>query len=242
MNFIATLVLDGKERNVLNYWYNKNVDAGDDVCFRLKPMPIPQNGYTLNLYFKGFARQDFRSVFENDGGVLRNRTTHVWQLVPDVFSLEVKDEFDAAMVMPNHMLRVPQPFYWQEWGFWHIGRTQLRASKYSTVGDYYNDDMAFNLRLGHFDMTFSPCWNKVPGLPRAVRDGYKQDHTVVPHINVARVLPPTTTFLGSLMTLQAPVALVVPPMIVTPPPPDTQPKKKHKTALLEGLGKPQKKQ
>lgn len=165
VNFVGTLVIDGKERNVLNYWHNKDVAAGDDLCFRLKAMPIPENGYTLNHYYKGISRQDFKSLDRNP--LAGNKVTHVWQLVPDIFELASPSENLSNMHFANPSLEPPagKPYRWQEWGFWHIGRTQVHANKCSVSGDYYNDDMAMNLRLGHLEMTFAPCWQKVPGRP-----------------------------------------------------------------------------
>jgi hypothetical protein len=168
VNFVATMVIDGKERNVLNYWHNKEVAAGDDVCFRLKVMPIPEYGYTLNHYYKSVSRQDFKSL---NRGLNQCDVSHVWQLVPDIFDLAAPaDPFDRTIIMANPSLQLPignpnDPYRWQEWGFWHIGRTQVHAPKCSVAGDYYNDDMAMNLRIGHMDMTFTPCWQKVPGRP-----------------------------------------------------------------------------
>lgn len=166
VSFIATMVIDGKERNVLNYWHNLDVDAGDDLVFRLKPMPIPSNGYTLNHYYKSVSRQDFKSLYRDQGNAVLE-TTHVWQMVPDVFDLNVREDIPPEILpkvkMPNPYLAIPENFNWQEWGFWHIGRTQIHANKCAVSGDYYNDDMTMNLRLGHLDMTFSPCWQKVPG-------------------------------------------------------------------------------
>lgn len=176
VNFIATMVVDGFERNVLNYWHNKDVDAGDDLVLRLKPMPVP-DGYVLNHYYKSVARQDFRSLRNRNGNLVQvvNDNTCVWQLVPDIMDLKARDEFTAQKQMPNDYLGIPNPYHWQEWGYWHIGRTQIKANKCAVQGDYHNDDMAMNLRLGHLEMTFEPCWQKVPGLPVAQYQMFKED-------------------------------------------------------------------
>ena len=77
---IATLVIDGKEANVVNIWHHQDIHAGDDLVLRLKVMPVKT--YTLNHYFKGFARKSF----EVPSG------SNVWQLVPDIFSLTSEKE------------------------------------------------------------------------------------------------------------------------------------------------------
>ena len=199
VNFVGTLVIDGKERNVLNYWHNMDVSAGDDLCLRLKPMPIPPHGYVLNHYFKHVAKQDFKAH-----NVALRTATHVWQLVPDIFHLHAEDEYDPNIIMAggNNRLDIPNPYHWQEWGYWHIGRTQVKANKTSVTGDYYNDDMAMNLRLAHLDMTFSPCWQKVPGRPlwkRNIGDpNKKQPNPTSGALNEPMKTPEKTAFLDTL--------------------------------------------
>ena len=78
---IATLVIDGKEANIVNIWLNQNVHAGDDLVLRFKLMPI--GTYTLNHYYKGFVRKSFDT---------HSSVQYAWQLVPDVYSLEIPDK------------------------------------------------------------------------------------------------------------------------------------------------------
>jgi hypothetical protein len=78
---ISTLVIDGKEANVVNIWHHEDIHAGDDLVLRLKIMPVKT--YTLNHYFKGFARKSF----EVPSG------SCVWQLVPDIFGLTLEKEY-----------------------------------------------------------------------------------------------------------------------------------------------------
>lgn len=170
VSFVCTMVIDGKERNIVNMWHYHDIHAGDDLVLRLKPMPIPRGRevYTLNHYYKGFARKSFEGFFQDE---LQDRLpTHVWQLVPDIFSLDIEHENDdralddgarTAIVMPDG-LEIPPDFVWQEWGYWHIGRTQVMFRKYAER-EYYNNDMANQLKLNHMDMTFAPTWLTVPG-------------------------------------------------------------------------------
>ena len=184
VNFVANLVLDGKERNIVNVWHNHDISAGDDLVLRLKPMPIPsdrEGGYTLNHYYKRYVQQNFSHYFQNTWG--RARATHVWQLVPDTFSLDFQPENDVnngAYPQPGrgqqrdplpHVamspgFEVPKDFVWQELGFWHIGRSQVMVRRFAHKEYYYND-MANNLKINHLDMTFEPTWTKVPGEERS---------------------------------------------------------------------------
>ena len=160
VNFVANLVLDGKERNVVNIWHYHDISAGDDLVIRLKPMPIPNDGqgYTLNHYYKKFAQQNFQGC--NRGAALQ--PTHVWQMVPDIFDLEYQRENPTeGMILPTG-LEMPEEYCWQELGFWHIGRTQVMFRKYAEQ-EYYFNDMANQLKINHLDMTFEPTWTKAPG-------------------------------------------------------------------------------
>lgn len=186
VSFVCNMVLDGHDRNVVNYWHFHDINAGDDLVFRLKPMPIPRgkDGYTLNHYYKRFVQQNFESYYQSE--FVRTRATHVWQLVPDVFTLEGHAENDEKYGEPIIMspgFEVPKDFIWQEQGFWHIARSQVMVRKYATT-EYYNNDMANQLKVNHLDLTFEPTWTKVPGecsedpdrgLTISYQDGYPLD-------------------------------------------------------------------
>ena len=184
--FVVTLVIDGKEGNVLNLWRAHDMHAGDDLVLRLKPMPLQQ--YTLNHYFKGFARKSYPVEGRH----------YVWQLVPDIFHMDLAPENDAEMKKVKLIYSKPDdqasrsnlfsvfknrdpnrpanlttryaPVYsqsyprgcqsvpWQELGFWHIGRSQVMVSKYGQ--EFYNDDMLNNMRTNHVQMTFEPVWER----------------------------------------------------------------------------------
>ena len=83
---MTSLVLDGKDGNVVNIWHKHDFDAGADLVLRLKPMPLKQ--YTLNHYYKGVVRKTFTGITIAD--------PHVWQLVPDVYFLDVDDTRDEG--------------------------------------------------------------------------------------------------------------------------------------------------
>jgi hypothetical protein len=169
VNFVCNMVLDGHERNILNYWHYHDINAGEDLVFRLKPMPIPKgkSAYTLNHYYKRFVQHNFESYFQLNLG--HAHASHVWQLVPDVFSMEYKPENDhyhgnQSILLPPGF-EVPQDYVWQEQGYWHIARSQVMVRKYA-VKEYYNDDMANQLKVSHLDVTFEPTYCKAPGESR----------------------------------------------------------------------------
>lgn len=199
VNFVASLVLDGQDRNVVNIWHYHDINAGDDLVLRLKPMPIPRgkNCYTLNHYYKRYVQQNFESYFPPT--LARPKATHIWQLVPDVFSLDFEPENDYMHGEPKiHMspgFDVPKDYAWQEHGFWHIGRSQIMVRKYA-MQEYYNNDLANMLKVNHLDMTFEPTWVKAPGEdPRAVVTGYTTQpaYKVTSHRDAQSVAPGLTS-------------------------------------------------
>ena len=185
VSFVASLVLDGKDSDIVNVWHNHNISAGDDLVFRLKLMPLPPGGkYTLNHYSLGIIEKTFtpsliekasKNNFHTKG--TGGKITHVWQLVPDVFSLNLDDGEDyldedkrqkkreefAHDLIHSNVKFVTEPAFrklvlpWQHAGYWHIVRTQVQSKRYG-ADEYYYNDMALNLRLGHIDSTFQPVY------------------------------------------------------------------------------------
>jgi hypothetical protein len=184
VSFVVSVTLDGKESNVLNIWHHHDLSAGQDLVLRLKPMPIRQ--YTLNHYYKGVKRQTW------DKANINNRT-HVWQLVPDLLSLETQDkktedaerailgampvQFRQIYVYPEHyasgrgrygrpsgFVFAPEECQWQELGFWHIGRSQIMTGKYG-MEEYWHNDLANSLRTNHLDITLQPVFQSFPLTP-----------------------------------------------------------------------------
>ena len=62
----------------------------------------------------------------------------------------------ALSGMPS-VWKPPNAAYWQELGFWHIGRAQIMSGKYG-VEEYWHNDMANDLRINHLDMTLQPVF------------------------------------------------------------------------------------
>ena len=161
VDFVGNFVLDGHEQNVINYWHFHPVNAGDDLVFRLRPMPIPyEDGYTLNHYYKHIVRQPVPR-FTGQGG-MEMPYTHVWQLVPDVMGLDIAraDVMTPPMRMPPGFEWTGK-YVWQEHGYWHIGRSQVMFRKYGQAL-YYHNDMANMLKINHLDMTFEPLFLAAP--------------------------------------------------------------------------------
>ena len=157
VSFVVSLTLDGKDANVLNIWSNHDVEAGSDLVLRLKPVPIPPGGkYTLDHWGKSLVDKTFTPNTMRGPNDLHapRRITHVWQLVPDIFSLDYEmngREEEAAIhvamngLVPGFVPAEPDHFCWQEEGYWHIARAQVHSRKYGLDEFYYNN-MANKLR------------------------------------------------------------------------------------------------
>jgi hypothetical protein len=172
VSFVVSLTVDGKESNVLNIWHHQEMHAGDDLVLRFKPMPL--RPYTLNHYYKGVKRQTWDNA---------PRNKLVWQLVPDLMSLEApkpNHAMDQAFEAMDYEFRrianlnptgIPNQlrcstFIWQEMGYWHIGRSQIQTGKYGTE-EYWHNDLANNLRTNHLDITFQPMFQALPMVQQA---------------------------------------------------------------------------
>lgn len=183
VSFVVSLTIDGKESNVLNIWHHHELHAGNDLVLRLKPMPV--RPYTLNHYYKSVKRQTW-----DDAVLTATGTRYVWQLVPDLLTLDVPDDKESKHLvralagMPLHLRELnllggfdpPEPAdtvdlrpynCWQELGYWHIGRSQIQTGKYGTE-EYWHNDLANSLRTNHLDVTFQPVFQAFPVLHQSL--------------------------------------------------------------------------
>lgn len=181
VSFVISLTLDGKDANMVNIWHKYDVEAGNDLVLRLKPVPIPPGGkYTLNHWAKGLEEKTFTpNTLRALEAAAGRRVTHIWQLVPDIFSLDYEpaSRDDAASMhgameglVPAFRPNQPDAFCWQEEGYWHIARAQVHSRKYG-LEEYYYNDMANNLRTGHMDATFQPTFYSAPYRAIELQDG-----------------------------------------------------------------------
>jgi hypothetical protein len=205
VSFVVSLILDGKDANLVNIWNAYDVEAGNDLVLRLKAVPLPPSGkYTLNHYPKSLTEKTFTAGLLGQIPGTPN-ITHVWQLVPDIFSLDLDPpaEMLAAFngLSPNFFPELHNPvapdLSWQQEGYWHIARAQVHSRQYGAEAYYYND-LANNLRTGHMDVTFQPVFHAMP-----YRDIHNQvgDAVRAPARNAAGVAPAAAqnvfNFIGS---------------------------------------------
>jgi len=204
--FVTTLVIDGKEDHIVNMWHHMDVDSGEDLVLRFKQMPLQK--YTLNHY-----KQPTEKIFP-----ITPEHNLVWQLIPDKLVCERdKDMFEYYKNNEYYNMPIQWIFFtefnrkykkhiyipvtamsWQELGYWHIGRTQIRMHKYNIEGgSYYHNDMVNALRSQYMMMTFQPTFYKYPF---RVRDHYQQkpeDDELIDSTNKIQ-----TTKINSVMTME----------------------------------------
>lgn len=200
VSFVISLILDGKDANLVNIWNYHDVEAGNDLVLRLKAVPLPPGGkYTLNHYSKSLTEKTFTDGMMAQ--VVPNQNiTHVWQLVPDIFSLDMETPAEllagfnglSAAFRPVGQNANPD-LAWQQEGYWHIARAQVHSRKYGLEAYYYND-LANNLRTGHMDVTFQPVFYAVP-----YRDINQQGNAAntIPFVPVPRAPQNVFNFIGS---------------------------------------------
>ena len=204
VNLVISLTLDGKEANMVNIWHRHNIAAGADLVLRMKPMPLPKSRkYTLNHYPKGLVERTFSENLMGQIRALPNGAdiTHVWQLVPDTFSLslplDTDPDYPANLIhlglAPGFRPNNPD-FCWQEEGYWHVARSQIHCKKYGAE-DFYNNDLANNLRTGHLDVTFQPIFYAIPYRAHGLQGGVAV-HNRQPPLPAPALVPNVFNMLG----------------------------------------------
>ena len=189
VNFVISLTLDGKEANMVNIWHHQEINSGADLVLRLKRMPLPKTKkYTLNHYPKGLVEKTFSdNLLAQVQAAVGVNVTHVWQLVPDVFSLDIEDPVPAGVHLAPGFDPQMAEFLWQQEGYWHVARSQIHCKKYGAE-DFYNNDLANNLRTGHLDVTFQPVFYAMPYRVYGAQGGQAVHHRGMPP------LPPPNVF------------------------------------------------
>ena len=140
VNHVTTMTVDGQNRDLVNFWRRCDLDAGDQIIYRLEYLPTRH--YTLNHYYKGVVHQSFPE------------TKICWQLVPDVFRMT----HDPALY-ENCKAR---PCDWMAYdyrlhGYWRIGQMFHHRGRTEADVKGYADDTVF-LRGQLLHVTFAPVW------------------------------------------------------------------------------------
>ncbi len=162
VNFMTSLAVSGKIDNLINYWRDFDVSAGDDLILHLawRPISKPDNSleYVLNHWHKGIVRQRFE--FEHAPVNGTDPVNFGWQLVPAVYNTYAPEQ-------------TVEDFDWRQHGYWHICRTQIMKGRENTsklertqkVQPCYYDDSRF-LRGSLLEVNFEPVFIRMRRLQR----------------------------------------------------------------------------
>lgn len=202
VNFVTSLLIDGRVENMINMWREHDISAGDDLIFHLAYLPICKEDssmeYVLNHWGKGLVRQRFEYEYNSVEGA--PPVNFGWQLVPAVFSLHPPPYF-------------PEGYDFREHGYWHVARTQIMKAKEVTqklerevvLQSCYMDDSRF-LRGSLLEATFTPMFiqfRKLRIAPRVMTGDNREGRVKIQRkrltMGPAYLIPP------------APAAAVIPP-------------------------------
>ena len=135
VNHVTTMTIDGQSRDLVNYWRDHNLDAGDQLGFHLEKIQI-SNTYTLNHYYKSYATANIEDVKE------------CWQLVPSKL-------YPCTSALYNSKCLSP----WEH-GWWRVGQMMHFRGKHGSTDckDICSNDMIY-LKGGLLQVTFAPVWH-----------------------------------------------------------------------------------
>ena len=144
---ITTMTLDGQSRDLVNFWQNCNIVAGDVLIFRLKMKE--KCDYTLNHYYKGVVSQKFP------------KPTRCPQIVPDIYSCcpptEVSPtEVSPTGLSPTDVSPIDEKTDYIMHGFWRVAQSFTSKRKFRTEDQFSNDTMFLQGQL--LQVTFAPVW------------------------------------------------------------------------------------
>jgi hypothetical protein len=144
VNFVTTMTIDGKNVDLVNYWYGHSMVAGDELIFRLEKQEITESKeFTLSRYYKepvSVAVNPYISIDLNNPPATIDR--FYWQLVPDIVRKAPVQSaaFDDTKWWCDHRCE----------GYWRIAQTfQTRAQN--------NSINAFTRGLP-LEVTFAPVY------------------------------------------------------------------------------------
>lgn len=179
VNFVTTMTVDGKNEDLVNYWYGQDLSAGDTLLFTLKehtPEEINKRQYQMTRYYK----QPVKSTINLPDG-----TPTTWQLVARVHKVK-----DALPLEPDKI-----QYDYRIAGYWRIAQTfQCRRESQSIRGQTNGPLLEVTFAPVWMDFSFCPPPTVVPGGPMGLRpssasSSYSAHRAIVPPTGSA---PPGT--------------------------------------------------
>jgi hypothetical protein len=156
VNFVTTMTVDGKNIDLVNYWFNTSAVAGDELLFTLEKIQKNSNSYEYNLtrYYKD---PQVAHVQPPQGAY--------WQLVPSILRGDPRAKEETRCSHYNawrHHL---------SHGYWRVAQTfQTRRQ---------NNINAFH-RGQPLEVTFAPVWQSFRDCRHA--DGAHNETYIQSHV------------------------------------------------------------
>jgi hypothetical protein len=133
---VTTLTVDGQNRDLVNYWQDITINAGDVLIMRKQKMRV--KSFVLNHYYKGTVAQNFPSEFEAE------------QWVPDVMRNVLRPKHNSRKIADDYLN------YARKRGFWRIAQTFNARLKCSENPPTQDDTTLLKGQL--LQVTFAPVW------------------------------------------------------------------------------------
>lgn len=144
VNHVTSMTVDGQSRDLVNLWRSCDLNAGDQLIFRLHWLPTQR--YTLNHYYKGTVSQQFRQEW------------YCWQLVPDRFEMRTIPRSVSSSVSDTNKYKDMRTVYdYRYQGYWRLAQTFQHRLKHDENVENYSNDLVF-LRGQLLQVTFAPVW------------------------------------------------------------------------------------
>lgn len=173
VNFVVTMTVDGQNRDLINFWRESHISAGDQLIYTLEKRPTCK--FVLNHYYKQMAKQSFREV------------KTCWQLVPRVFR-----SAEATRYSHEKGYHDTELYDYRINGYWRLAQSfQHRAPMHDSM--HYADDTVF-LKGQLLQVTFAPVWiqmesvQKLPGRTKAKQNDMSDAGVEVGHKRLRDIL------------------------------------------------------
>jgi hypothetical protein len=131
VNYVTTMTVDGKNIDLVNYWYDKSALAGDELIFKLKKLPRGNMAFNLTSYYKDPQHKTVTTGVD------------CWQLVPDI-SRQDPETFERERCTHANAWK-----HHQSQGYWRVAQTFQKREK--------NNVQAFTKGMP-LEVTFAPMW------------------------------------------------------------------------------------
>lgn len=134
VNFVTTMTIDGKNEDLVNYWYGQDLSAGDTLLFTLEeqtPQVINDQNYQMTRYYKQPVRKSIH---------LPETTGSTWQLVARVHKVNDKLPVENAKIRYDYRVA----------GYWRIAQTFQCRRKSQSIRGQTNGPL--------LEVTFAPVW------------------------------------------------------------------------------------